>query len=325
MSLDVDVSVRRRAAVVNVAFTLESGDRLALFGPSGAGKTTTLEAIAGTVALSDGEVRLDGALVNGPRLRRPSPLRPARTLAPRASGIAFVRQPTSLFPHLSVGDNLAYGQGVKASEVETWLSKADLTGLAGASPGSLSGGQRQRLALARSLARPFRVLLLDEPLSAVDRRARPQLWDLVDEAISSRGAISLLVTHDLHEAQGFGQQMALIDEGRLLQLGEPEKLARAPVSERAAELVGYCAFVARDEATAWAVHPDRVVAGEHPDRGLVLDGVVACVRVAGVSFAYELATTTGDRIDVPVQTPPQVGTQVRVTALDPPLVTRVKR
>jgi molybdate transport system ATP-binding protein len=331
VTLEADFSVARRKMAVEMSLAVEPGERLSLFGPSGAGKTTALEALAGLVPIESGEVRLDGVLVNVARPRqrdRRGAQRQSRRLKPvpaRQCGVSIVRQPTTLFPHLSVGENASYGSLATSKEAEEMLRAVGLGDLHAASPGTLSGGQRQMLALARALARPFKALLLDEPVSAVDVRTRPQLMEIATATAAGNGAVAILVSHDLQEAQGFGQLMGLVDAGRVIQLAHPEKLAHNPATVRGAELLGYTAFIPRDAATAWAIHPDRCIEGSVPDKGLVLEGSVAGVRAAGVRFACDISLSSEQQIEIHTSSPPEVGTTCTVTALDPPLVGRVNR
>lgn len=326
--LDADFTVGRRSFDVGVTIGLAAGERLSLFGPSGAGKTTFLEAIAGLVRLARGGVRLGGELVNVAPSRRLYPA-PERALEPRRRGISLVRQPTTLFPHLSVRDNVTYrlGRRRRSSEdgVGEILERVGLAGLGDVMPDRLSGGQRQRASLARALARPFRALLLDEPFSSVDGASRDALCDVALAAASAAEAVAMLVTHDLGEAQAFGQYLGIMDNGAILQVGRAEQVVRMPETSRVAELVGYTSFLEKDAEHAWALHPDRFLAGRSPDRGIVLAGRVSSVRAFGPRYACEVdlaeaALSPNRGVRVHVDVPPAIGGAFEVTALDPPLV-----
>jgi ABC-type sulfate/molybdate transport systems ATPase subunit len=339
--LEGDFVVTRRSFDVMAQISLAPGQRLSLFGTSGAGKTTILEAIAGTVTPRRGEVRLDGRLVNAApgswrsRRRGATPAgRREQPVAMRHRGIAVVRQPTSVFPHLSVRKNVAYGLG-HARDVAAVLGVVGLDDVQEAMPEMLSGGQRQRVCLARALARPFRALLLDEPFSAIDVSSRSELRDVIIDAVRRQDAVALLVTHDLTEAQAFGHQIAVVDRGRLVQIADADLLVRQPATTRVASLCGYTSFLDCSADRKWALHPDRFIEGDHPDRGIVLSGTVASVQAFGSGFACDIIgaavsssadVVTGSprtRIPVHVDSPPEVGIEWVVTAVDPPLVSRV--
>jgi ABC-type Fe3+/spermidine/putrescine transport system ATPase subunit len=347
--LDADFVVARRSFEVIARLGLARGERLSLFGPSGSGKTTCLEAIAGSVELKHGQIRLDGRLVNAARERRiQAPAK--RPIEPRERGVALVRQPTTLFPHLNVRENVTYRVRKRAlfgdRSLEQLLDEVGLGGLAGASPDALSGGQRQRACLARAIAQPFRALLLDEPFSAVDSASRVMLRNLAIDACDRAGAVGILVTHDLGEAQAFGHQLGIIDEGQMLQVGSTDELVRRPGTVRVAQLCGFSSFVPHDSETLWALHPDRFVEGARPDLGIVLAGRVRSVQAFGPRFTCEMVPLTGAlehstpadgtnalsgdggfsgeaAVRVHVESPPRVGDQWEVTALHPPLVKRV--
>jgi ABC-type Fe3+/spermidine/putrescine transport system ATPase subunit len=318
--LTADIEVLRRAMTINACLSVGSGERLALFGTSGAGKTTIIEAIAGFVKLERGSVRIDGVLVAAPRHGGP-------LLAPRQRRIALVRQPTSLFPHLTVEQNIGYGARGAAAPPPDLIGRLGLEALRGARPLALSGGQRQRVALGRALASPFRVLLLDEPLSAVDAVARAGLRQLAIEVAAARGAAAIIVTHDLPEAQAYGTALGIIEGGRILQLDRADHVVAHPATRRVAELVGYAGFVpatgGRSEAGGgplFAVHPDRVVTGAYPQRGLVLSGVVTSVRPYGPRVECLLALAGGATLAARLDGSPPTGSRLTVTAVDPPLV-----
>jgi molybdate transport system ATP-binding protein len=317
--LEVSVEVQRRAMRVQATFELAAGERLALYGPSGAGKTTVLEAIAGLAPLSQGAVRIDGRLVAGRCGREPA-------VAPRARRVGIVRQPTTTFPHLTVRENLAYGARRRGPSVEGLLEQLGLAELRDARPYELSGGQRQRVALGRALACDYRTLLLDEPFSAVDVATRRGLRRFAVEHASKRGAASILVTHDLAEAQAFGERLGIVDQGQVLQLGEAHDVVRRPATRRVAELLGYEGFTPVDSVRddrLLALHPDRVVPGAIMDHGVVLEGTVVAAEALGPRYAWLIVLARGGTCVVHADDPVESGRRVTVTALDPPLVAAV--
>jgi energy-coupling factor transporter ATP-binding protein EcfA2 len=166
------------------------------------------------------------------------------------------------------------------------------------------------------------VLLLDEPLSAVDVAAREALRLLTIEMSLERDAAGILVTHDLTEAQAFGDQLGIIDGGRLLQLGGAHEVVLSPLSRRVAELVGYGGFVPAPSApNRWfAIHPDRIVLDVVPERGIVLTGTVLSTRPFGPRYECTVAERSGGRFTIHVDQPPGAGTECTLTALDPPVV-----
>ncbi len=350
--LDVDIRVARRSFEVAVSFQLERGGRLALFGPSGAGKTTIVETIAGLVRPLAGAVRSASETLSVPRVgpeterhserSHRSRRRPATLVPPPAAvaAVSIVRQPTMLFPHLDVESNVAYGNADEALAHEL-VTEVGLAEQRYAKPSQLSGGQAQRAALARALARQFKVLLLDEPMAAVDLPSRPALWALVERRVAAEGAVAVLVTHDLYEAQAFGETLAVIDRGHVLRIGDPHEVVSDPRSRRAAEVVGYTGRLEvvseRGEALEFALHPDRVRPGALPEAGIVFAGKVSAVRAAGSGFRSSVAIPRGTQLDVPrwatcttvtdteitVESDerPSVGSPMAATALNPPLIT----
>ncbi|MEU0132875.1 ABC transporter ATP-binding protein [Streptomyces sp. NPDC006296] len=229
--LDARLVVERGAFRLDVALTARPGDVVALLGPNGAGKTTALRALAGLTPLTGGHLRLDGA----PWERTPPEFRPV--------GVVF--QDYLLFPHLSALDNVAFGprcQGVaKAAAREQaadWLRRLGLAEHLGVKPRKLSGGQAQRVALARALATRPRLLLLDEPLAALDARTRLEVRSQLRRHLAEFEAVAVLVTHDPLDAMVLADRLVVVEDGRVVQEGTPSDVARRPRTDYIAQLVG---------------------------------------------------------------------------------------
>jgi molybdate transport system ATP-binding protein len=214
-------------AVDGVDLRLERGGFLAVLGPSGSGKTTLLRMIAGFERPDAGSVRIAGRTVAGPGV----------WVEPEARRIGMVFQQGALFPHLSVAGNVGFGAAHPGRTGEC-LELVGLAGRAKSYPHELSGGERQRVALARVLARRPRVLLLDEPLSALDARTRAVAARELSVVLREVEAPALLVTHDFAEAAQLGDRVGVIDAGRVVQEGTPSELAAAPRSAFVADFTG---------------------------------------------------------------------------------------
>jgi molybdate transport system ATP-binding protein len=229
--LDARLVVDRGGFRLDVALTAAPGDVVALLGPNGAGKTTALRALAGLVPLTDGHLRLDGEVLE----RTPPESRPV--------GVVF--QDYLLFPHLTALDNVAFGprcHGATKSEARAqaaaWLERMGLAEHAGAKPRRLSGGQAQRVALARALATHPRLLLLDEPLAALDARTRLDVRARLRHHLADFEAVAVLVTHDPLDAMVLADRLVVVEEGRVVQEGTPGDIARHPRTDYIAHLVG---------------------------------------------------------------------------------------
>ena len=232
--LDVcDIAVRFGpiAALDGVGLSVADRSVVALMGPSGSGKSTLLRVIAGLEHPDDGDVRWNGSSV--------------LEVPPHRRGFGMMFQDYALFPHRTVAQNVSFGlrmQRLPADETATRAEDAlDLVGLSGYGPrgvGTLSGGEQQRVALARTLAPEPRLVLLDEPLGALDRALRERLVEDMRDIFESVGATALYVTHDREEAFSIADRVAVIDRGRIVAEGSPEELWNRPPNERAAELIG---------------------------------------------------------------------------------------
>jgi ABC-type sulfate/molybdate transport systems ATPase subunit len=311
--LEAEVEVDRREFTLAVTLRVAPGERLALFGPSGAGKTTALEAIAGLVPPRRGRVVLGGRVLTQTSA-------PRRAVPPWQRRVGLLRQDPALFPHLTVRQNLEYGAGPRPDPAAAERLAADLgiEGLLAARPGGLSGGQAHRVALGRLLLARCEVLLLDEPYTGLDVGLRRVLTDLVRSLAADRDIPVVLVAHELAEAQAFADRLAVLDWGRLVQDGTADAVVRWPASRRVAELVGYMGFVpypAGGEGAVAGVHPERVVPGAQGGRGMVLSGPVRASHPAGAGWEAGLAV--GPDL-VWCRLPEAPGTEATVTVLDPP-------
>lgn len=209
------------------------GKTTVLFGPSGSGKTTVLRALAGLERPEQGTIRFGQELW----FQADSVF-----VAPQRRGIGFVPQDYALFPHLSVAHNIGYGLGhlgrqERHNRIADTMSWLDLKGLEGRRPGELSGGQRQRVALARALIRRPRLLLLDEPLSALDGPTRLRLRSDLRHLLSQLGIPTILVTHERTEALALGDQLFVMDGGRMVQHGPVHDVFSRPASLAVAAIV----------------------------------------------------------------------------------------
>lgn len=218
-------------AVDDVSLEIEKGKVLSLLGPSGCGKTTTLRIIAGFTSPGDGTVEIAGQNVGH--------------LKPYERNVGLLFQDYALFPHMTVAQNVGYGmrfRGTPKSEiparVDKMLSLVRLGSLGDRYPKQLSGGQQQRVALARALATDPQIVLLDEPLSALDAKLRVELRIELKEILSCVGATTIVVTHDQEEALSLGDEVVVMNAGKIVQRGSPTQIYAEPTNKFVAEFVG---------------------------------------------------------------------------------------
>ena len=306
------------AAVSDASLTVERGELLAVLGPSGCGKTTMLRLVAGFELPDSGAVRLDGRTVGGPEY-----------VPPERRQVGMVFQDYALFPHLSVGENVGYGlpRKQRAKRVPEVLELVGLAGLEQRRPHELSGGQQQRVALARALAPEPAIVLLDEPWSNIDPLLRGAMRDDIARILRGAGVTVVLVTHDQEEAFSLADRIALMDAGRIVQVGTPEEMYYQPVSRRAAEFVGATNFIDTNNALgrqvlngapgAMLVRPELVGLAIDPAGG----GTVVGREFRGHDVFYRV--DLGDGSSICSQRPSNevvpLGARVRVELHDGPV------
>jgi putative spermidine/putrescine transport system ATP-binding protein len=263
-------------AVDGVDLEIRAGEFFTLLGPSGSGKTTTLRLIAGFERPDEGRVELAG--------------RDVSDVPPYARDVNTVFQDYALFPHMTVAENVAYGLRVKGvarrqreARVEDVLKRMRLPGLGKRKPVQLSGGQRQRVALARALVNRPQVLLLDEPLGALDLKLRQEMQLFLKSLQRDLGITFVYVTHDQDEALTMSDRLAVFNHGRIEQIGEPAQVYERPESAFVAGFVGVSNEIERD-GRWFAVRPEKihmsdagstVTAGMHAEPGRIRDVVYA--------------------------------------------------
>jgi molybdate transport system ATP-binding protein len=322
MTLDAHVVASRGTLHLDVALSAADGEAVAVLGPNGAGKSTLLRALAGLLPLAAGHVTLDGDDLD----------RPAGGLfrAPEHRSVALVFQDYLLFPHLTVLENVAFGlrsRGMRHRDARAlahrWLARVDLQDLAEELPSALSGGQAQRVALARALAVEPRLLLLDEPLAALDAVTRPGVRRELREHLAAVGGVRVLVTHDPVDAMVLADRIVVLEDGSVTQEGTAVEISRQPRTAYVADLMGTNLFHGRLDATG------RV----HVDEGF--DLVAATDLPAGAAFASVRPTAVALHRTRPDGTPRNVwpatvdslevhGERVRVYVAGPlPLVAEV--
>lgn len=233
-ALRAHVVVRRRDFTVDIALEVAPGETVAVMGRSGAGKSTLLDALAGLTPLDDGEIALDGRMLDrAPRLRT----------APMHRGIVLLGQDARLFPHLTARENVAFGPraaGVAASvarsSADEWLERVGLPAAGDRRPAQLSGGEQQRVAVARALAAEPRVVLLDEPLVALDAVTASEIRAMLRERLA--GVTTVAVTHDAVDAAALADRLVIVERGRVTQEGAVREVLAAPATEVAARIAG---------------------------------------------------------------------------------------
>jgi putative spermidine/putrescine transport system ATP-binding protein len=280
-------------AVAGIDLEVGRGEFFTFLGPSGSGKTTTLRMIAGFEDPSDGTIELAGKDVSG--------------VAPYDRAVNTVFQDYALFPHMSVGENVAYGlrvAGVDKAERcrrrDEALEMVRLPGYAERRPGELSGGQRQRVALARAIVNRPEVLLLDEPLGALDLKLREQMQVELKAIQSEVGITFVYVTHDQDEALTMSDRIAVFNGGRIEQVSPPRELYEQPANEFVAGFVGVSNLIER-EGRRLTIRPEKIQLlepgadpdGLHSERGRVEE-----VSYAGMVTRFTVALEAGGSLQL---------------------------
>ncbi len=324
--LEARVRVRRGTFELDAGLRAVPGEVLAVLGPNGAGKTTLMRALAGLAPLAGGHVRLGDRVLDDVAAGVRTP--------PEHRRIGVVFQEYLLFPHLSALDNVAYGlraRGLRRAAARRaaapWLERVGLADRAGLRPGQLSGGQSQRVALARALVLAPELLLLDEPLAALDAGTRLSLRTDLRRHLTSYGGPAVVVTHDPVEAMVLADRLVVLERGRVAQEGEPAEVARHPRTDYVASLVGVNLYrgtardgrvevagggtlVCADRSAAGAVHvalrPSAVALHRQPPTPGSPRNTWAG-RVAGLE-------SVGDRVRVSVAADPPVFADVTPAA-----------
>jgi putative spermidine/putrescine transport system ATP-binding protein len=273
-------------AIENLDLDIAAGEFFTLLGPSGSGKTTTLRVIAGFEQPDAGTVELAG--------------RDVTRVAPSERDVNTVFQDYALFPHMTVQENVEYGlrvkgtprrdRRVKATEV---LERVRLPHVGGRRPVQLSGGQRQRVALARAIVNSPSVLLLDEPLGALDLKLRQEMQIFLKALQRDLGITFVYVTHDQEEALTMSDRVAVFNEGRIEQIGSPDEVYEQPTSEFVAGFVGVSNILERG-GRRFTVRPEKI----QMNGGAGEPGVVKDVQYAGAVTRYVVELDSGERLVV---------------------------
>ncbi|MNP01292.1 Spermidine/putrescine import ATP-binding protein PotA [compost metagenome] len=283
-------------AVDRVSIEIRDGEFFSMLGPSGSGKTTCLRLIAGFEQPSSGSIRIHGEEAAG--------------LPPYQRDVNTVFQDYALFPHMNVLENVAYGLKVKGVAKAERLARAEealgmvaLGGYGSRKPVQLSGGQRQRVALARALVNRPRVLLLDEPLGALDLKLREQMQSELKKLQRQLGITFIFVTHDQSEALSMSDRVAVFNKGRIEQVDTPRNLYMRPATRFVAEFVGTANVLRGDlsqrllgERREFSLRPEHVRFGRAGDGELEVAGTLFDVQYMGSNSRYEIELDSGERL-----------------------------
>ena len=280
-------------AVAGIDLEIEAGEFFTLLGPSGSGKTTTLRMIAGFEDPSGGTIELAGEDMAG--------------VPPYARAVNTVFQDYALFPHMTVGENVAYGLRIaridkaeRARRRDEALEMVRLPGYGARKPGELSGGQRQRVALARAIVNRPRVLLLDEPLGALDLKLREQMQSELKSIQGEVGITFVYVTHDQDEALTMSNRIAVFNGGRIEQVSSPVELYERPKTEFVAGFVGTSNLLERD-GTRFTIRPEKIQlldASAAPNGLRTERGRIAEIAYAGMVTRYTVALESGGELQL---------------------------
>lgn len=278
----------------NISLNVEKGQFVTLLGPSGCGKSTLLRCLSGLEEISSGQIIMDGKDITD--------------LEPRDRTIGMVFQHYSLFPNMTVEENIAFGLKMKkkskqeiAKKVKEAMEMVELTGKEKEYPDNLSGGQQQRVALARSIVQEPKVLLLDEPLSAIDAKLRKSLQNSIKEVHKKLGLTSIFVTHDQDEAMVMSDTIHLFHEGKIEQSSDPITMYTSPVSKFAAAFIGNYNILTEQEfekVTGRKIHSPEGIAirpetlqisdGKTPEAEYVFEGVITDNTPKGNVLQYHV-------------------------------------
>lgn len=278
----------------NISLNVEKGQFVTLLGPSGCGKSTLLRCLYGLEEISSGQIIMDGKDITD--------------LEPRDRNIGMVFQHYSLFPNMTVEENIAFGLKMKkkskqeiAKKVKEAMEMVELTGKEKEYPDNLSGGQQQRVALARSIVQEPKVLLLDEPLSAIDAKLRKSLQNSIKEVHKKLGLTSIFVTHDQDEAMVMSDTIHLFHEGKIEQSSDPITMYTSPVSKFAAAFIGNYNILTEQEfekVTGRKIHSPEGIAirpetlqisdGKTPEAEYVFEGVITDNTPKGNVLQYHV-------------------------------------
>lgn len=288
----VSKSYGKTTAVDDISLEIKPGEFLTLLGPSGSGKTTLLMMIAGFQDLTAGEIRAGEALI--------------ATVPPEKRNFGMVFQGYALFPHMSVARNISYPLEIRRwnkdridARVGEMLDLVQLKDLAGRMPRQLSGGQQQRVALARSLSFSPQVLLLDEPLGALDRKLRVDVQEQLKDIHRRVGTTFIYVTHDQEEALTMSDRIVIMNHGKIVQVGSPAELYERPRTAFAASFLGKSNFLTRD-GTTLALRPEKIdihAAGEGQGQN-ILSGKVRSITYMGSSIKLMISSDSAGDIEV---------------------------
>ncbi len=310
--IKVDRVVKTYGSVIaldDVSLDIQQGEFVALLGPSGCGKTTLLRLIAGFLEPTKGTISIDGVVLNN--------------VPPNKRPVNTVFQNYALFPHLTVAENIAFGprrRGVSTSDiaakVDEALAMVTLQGFGGRYPSQLSGGQQQRVALARAIVNRPRVLLLDEPLGALDLKLRKRMQIELKQLQEKLGIAFVFVTHDQEEALVMADRIAVMDHGRLEQVGTGTEIYRKPATAFVAGFVGETNFlkVVEDSAGLRIEGTECIIASARPSASAAR---TAMVRPEDIALAVAPDTTDHIGFDVTVRDSIFIGSATRVLAIQP--------